>query len=95
VHDLAEDRVEEGLRQLRLLVIGQQPDVEQLGPLPGDVVDRFRAKRIMQQDSRLVNAIVVEGDALAHRDLHRPPVAGFEALLGQGAAIRGTGGNAC
>jgi hypothetical protein len=41
VHDFAEHRIEEGLRQFRLLVIGQQADVEQR-PLPGDVADRFR-----------------------------------------------------
>ncbi len=81
VHDPAEHRVEEGLRQFRLLVLGEQADVVQLGMAPGQVVHRLGAELAAQPFDRLGHALVVELDALLDRVLLSQPGAGLEPPL--------------
>jgi hypothetical protein len=82
VQDLGGDRVEEGLGQLRLVVVDQQADVVQLDLVPH--LHRLLAglELLLQPQHRLLHAQVVELDAFALRALLAVPVGGLEAVLG-------------
>ena len=95
VQNLAAHRVEEGLGQLRLLVVGHQPDVLQLDLLPQRVAQVVGVELALQALDRLLDALVVELDALGVRAPHRRPVGGLEALLRLAARPAGTCGSAC
>jgi hypothetical protein len=85
VQQLGGDRVEEGLGQLGLVVVGQQADVVQLDLLPAvhrQVVD---VELAAQPVHGLVHALVVVLDALALGALLAVPVGVLEALLGAAA----------
>ena len=58
------DRVEERLRQLRPLVVDEQPDVEQLRLPPGVVVERACVELRREPLDALPHALVVEADPL-------------------------------
>ena len=83
----AEHRVEERFRQFGLLVVDQEPDVEQLGSLPDLVAKLVGAIRPMQGRERFLDAVVVELDAVAHGLLATGPVYLFEAPLGARGAL--------
>ncbi|MNR32893.1 hypothetical protein D3C85_1505220 [compost metagenome] len=82
MQDAGEHRVEEGLRQLRLLVVGQEADEVQLGLLPDLVVQQIGVVLVLQALHRLVHSLVVELDAVAHQLLHPLPVRRLEQRLG-------------
>jgi hypothetical protein len=83
VQQLGRHRVEEGLGQLGLVVVGQQADVVQLGLLPGVHAQRVDVEVLPQLVHGLVHALVVELDALRLRLLLAVPVGLLEALLRQ------------
>jgi len=78
VQDLAAHRIEEGLRQFRLLVVEQQADVEQLDLLPGSVVQGFGLELVAQALNAFLHPVVVEADAVLDRRMHGRPVASLE-----------------
>ncbi len=82
MQDLGGDRVEEGLGQLGLLVVDQQPDELELDRLPGGVVDGFGVELLVQALHGFVHPVVVELHPIAHRRELALPVGGLEALLG-------------
>jgi hypothetical protein len=87
VQDLGRHRVEEGFGQLRLLVVEQEPDIEQLDLLPGRVVDARRIEFVAQALYALVDAVVVETDAFLDGLVHAQPVTVLEARLGFAAGL--------
>jgi hypothetical protein len=82
VQDGAADRVEEGLGQLRLLVVDQQADVMQLHLAPDFAADFLRLVFVFQRLHAFLYPLVVEGDSFPRLGLRRFPVAGFEIALG-------------
>jgi hypothetical protein len=87
VQDLGGHRIEEGLRQFRLLVVEQQADVEQLDLLPGGVVQVLGIEFVAQALDAFIDAVVVKADALADRPVHARPVAVLETGLGLPAGL--------
>ena len=87
VQDLGGHRVEKGFGQFRLLVVEQQADVEQLDLLPGRILDFFDGEFTVQAFDALIDPVVVEADALAHRLLAALPVGLLEAVAGLAAAL--------
>ena len=79
------DGVEEGLGELRALVVDEPADVVELGFGPCLPVDRLRCELVPQARHGLLDAVVVEADPLAHRVLDPGPVARVEPVLGRGA----------
>jgi hypothetical protein len=73
--------VEEGLGELGLVMVGQQPDVVQLDLLPDVHRQRGSRKARLQQRGRLGHAGVVELDAQRLRPLLARPVAALETGL--------------
>ena len=82
VHDPAEDRVEEGLGQFRLLVLVEQADVDQLDLLPRGVVDRLGVELRVELLDDLADTVVVELDAVLDQPVDAVPVGLLEELLG-------------
>ncbi len=82
MQDARAHRVEEGLGQLGLVVVGQQPDVVQLDLLPDLVLDILGVVLVFQDHAGFAHALVVEGDAVALDLLQPVPVAGLELQLG-------------
>ena len=82
VQDLGGDRVEEGLGELGLAVVDQHADELQLDLLPGAVVEGVGVELVVQSLHRLVDAVVVELHALAHRVELLLPLRGLIELLG-------------
>ena len=82
MQQLGRDAVEEGFGQLGLVVVGQQADVVQLGLLPGVHRQLLDVELAAQALHRLIDALVVERDALRLRLLLAVPVGLLEALLG-------------
>ena len=82
VQDARANRVEEGLGQLGLQMVGEQADVVQLDLLPHVHRQVGGLVAELQQLDVLANALVVEGDALGLRLLLPLPVGLLEALLG-------------
>ena len=82
---LGRDRVEEGLGQLGLVVVGQQADVVQLGLLPGVLREGVDGELVAQARHGLIDTLVVVLDALALGALLAVPVGLLEALLRPGA----------
>ena len=78
VQDLGRHRVEEGLGQFRLLVIEQQPDIEQLDLLPGSVVDRGGIELVAQALDAFIDPVIVKADALLDGLVHAQPVSLLE-----------------
>jgi hypothetical protein len=87
VQDVGGDRVEEGLRQFRLVVVDQQADVVQLGLVPDLHRQAAGAELPLQPLHRLAHPQVVEDDAVALGLLLAQPVGLLEALLRLGAAL--------
>ena len=87
VQDLGRHRVEEGLGELGLVVVDEQADVVQLDLLP-DVHRQLAGLELaLQPLGRLVDALVVELDALALGPLLAVPVGRLEARLRRGAGL--------
>ena len=82
MQDLGGDRVEEGLRQLRLLVIDELADKEQFGALPHLIVERGCSELAIETLDAFTYAIFVIADALAHRVLYLVPASLLETLFG-------------
>ncbi len=82
VEEAAEDRVVEGLRQLRLVELGQQTQVFDLDPPPEAVARIAQMELAPQQGDRLTDALVVEADAIARGGLNGGPVGLLETPLG-------------
>jgi len=87
VQDARGDRVEEGLGQLGLVVLDQQPDVVQLHLLPGLLAQPGGLELALQALHALLDPLVVELDALALCALLAGPVRRLEALLGRPADL--------
>src|SRR5574343_1033270 len=82
VQDLGGDRIEKSLRQLRLLVIEQEPNVKQLDLLPRGVIECCSIEFGLQAFHTFVHAVIVEADALADCLLAPLPVSLFEPRTG-------------
>ena len=83
MQDLRGDRVEEGLGQLGLVVLDQQPDGVQLDLMPG-LARQLRGLELgVEALDGLVHAQVVERDAIALRIELALPVGLLETPLGR------------
>ncbi len=80
VEQMAEDRVVEGLRELRLAVLGQETEVLDLDPPPQGLVERLDAELGAQSGDGLADTLIVVADTLSGCPLHRLPVRVLEAL---------------
>ena len=87
VQDARAHRVEEGLGQFRLVMVGQQADVVQLDLAPDFVVDVLGVVFVFQDDRRFAHALVVVGDPVALQLLHGRPVPVLERHLGLDAHL--------
>ena len=87
MQDLAAHRVEEGLGELRLLMIDQQADVLQLDLLPGGIVEGVGIKFGMQAGDGFLDTVVVELDAVANGVELSLPVTGLVEFLGAPAGF--------
>lgn len=82
VQDLGGDRIEEGLGQLGLQVVHHEPDVVQLDLVPHLHGLVARVELLVEAAHALLDAQIVELDALALGALLAMPVGGLEAVLG-------------
>ena len=87
VQDLRRHRVEEGLGELRLVMLDQHADVVQLDLVPHLHRQLAGAELGLQPLGALVDALVVELDALALRALLAVPVSRLEAALRLGTGL--------
>src|SRR6185295_17566773 len=78
VQNLARDRVEEGLGQLRLPVLVQQGDIRELDRGPQRLVGLGLGKARENAVDALLYASVVHRDALARENAHFRPVSLLE-----------------
>ena len=74
----AEHRVEEGLGQFRLAMVGQQADIVEFRLLPDIVIEQVGMKLGAQPLDGLLDPVVVELDPVADALLHAGPVAFLE-----------------
>jgi hypothetical protein len=79
--DSSDHRVEERLGELGLMVVDQEPDEAELDLPPGRDVERVEVELGAQPLDVLANALVVEADALTHRELRLGPRRALEAHL--------------
>ncbi|MNL12281.1 hypothetical protein D3C87_1331440 [compost metagenome] len=87
VQDPRADRVEEGLGQLGLVVLGQQADVVQLDLLPDAVLDPRGVILVLKDHRGLAHALVIERDAVTLELLQPVPIPCLEAQLGRVADL--------
>ena len=87
VQDVGGDRVEEGLGEFGLAVVGQQADVVQFDLLPDVHAERAGLESSLQPLDRFLDPQVVELDALALGTLLAVPVGALEAVLGLRAGL--------
>ena len=85
LQDPFDHRVEEGLGELRLAVLDEQADVEELRVAPGLVTERREVELTAKPVDALEDAFVVEADPFLHRALQLRPGARVELLPGAGA----------
>ena len=85
LQDPLDHRVEERLGELRLAVLDEQTDVEELRLAPGLVRERLDVELATKSVDALEDALVVEADPFLHRVLELLPGARVEQLLGAGA----------
>jgi hypothetical protein len=85
VEDLRRHRIEEGLGELGLQVVGQQADVVQLDLLPHVHRQRRGVEFALEPLCAFTDSLVVELDAFALRALLPLPVGALEAGLRLGA----------
>ena len=87
MQDLGCHRIEEGFGEFRLLVVEQEPDVEQLDLLPGGIVEIFGIELVAQARHALIDAVVVKADPFLDGLVHAQPVTVFETRLGLAAGL--------
>ena len=87
VKNFGAHRVKKGLGQLRLMVIGQQPDVVQLDLLPDLHRQVFSLEVTLQSLISLLHTQVIELDPLTLRALLTMPVGLLKAKLGLGTGF--------
>ena len=75
------DGVEKSFGKLRLLVFDQQADVEQLHLLQRCIVECAGFELVLKQACGFIRAVIVGGDAFAHRLMHAAPVTRFKKPL--------------
>ena len=78
VQHAGEHRIEKGLGQFRLLVVGQQANEVQLGLLPDFIIQQIGMKFVMQPANRFLHPFIIKLDTVADGLLHALPVRALE-----------------